>query len=155
MQNIKSFEDAKRLWSTAVGEFIIEFTQIEQILHLVIERYLTDKLVTNENLVDSIENRIKLMQLIIKDKLTEKNFFELQKHCQTLLRLKDTRNLIVHNSLVLIIEQNNLGEIKVGEYEIGSLRKNKKSIKYTRLVSDINQLKKTITQLSAIIVSAN
>jgi hypothetical protein len=154
MQNITNIEDATKLWSAVVGEFIIEFTQIEQLLHIVIEKYLADKFIANEHLLDSTENKINLMKLIMKEQLTDQKFLELEKLCQTILRLKEIRNLIVHNSLVLVVEQNNIDEIKVGEYEIGSLKKKKKSINYKKLLSETKELKETIKKISIIIVSA-
>ena len=153
MRNIQSFEEAEKLWSSAIGEFIIQFTQIEQLLHFVIERHLRNTLIKNENLADSLENRVNLMKLILKNKLTDEGFLELEKSCQTIMRLKDIRNLLAHNSIVLAVEQNNVGEIRLGEYEVASLKNKNKSIKYKKLIKEIEVLKECVRKITAIIAN--
>lgn len=154
MQKIQSFEEATKLWSSAVGEFIVEFTQIEQLLHFVIERHLRDSLIKSEHLADSFENRINLMKLIFKDKVTEDTYLELDKSCQTIMRLKDIRNLLAHNSIVLVVEKNSAGEIRLGEYEVASLKNKRKSIKYAKLIKEIEILKNSVKALAAIIANS-
>lgn len=154
MQKIQSFEEATKLWSSAVGEFIVEFTQIEQLLHFVIERHLRDSLIKSEHLADSFENRINLMKLIFKDKVTEDTYLELDKLCQTIMRLKDIRNLLAHNSIVLVVEKNSAGEIRLGEYEVASLKNKRKSIKYAKLIKEIEILKNSVKALAAIIANS-
>lgn len=152
MKNVKSFEEAAKLWSIVVGEFIIEFTQIEQLLHLVIAKYLTQTLIKNEHLTESFEKRIKLFKEIMQSKLAENDFVELDKLCQTVMRLKNTRNLIAHNSLVLEVEQNSDGELRISEYVVASLINKNKAIRFKKLQSEVANLKSTVKQMSDIVV---
>lgn len=154
MQKIQSFEEATKLWSSAVGEFIVEFTQIEQLLHFVLERHLRDSLIKSEHLADSFENRINLMKLILKNKVTEETYLELDKSCQTIMRLKNIRNLLAHNSIVLVVEKNSAGEIRLAEYEVASLKNKRKSIKYAKLIKEIEILKNSVKALAAIIANS-
>ena len=154
MEKIQNYEEAEKLWSSAVGEFIIAFTQIEQLLHLVIEKYLSETLIENEHLADGLENRIKLMKLILKIKVTEEKFTELEKLCQNIMRLKDIRNLLAHNSIVLMIDKSSAGEIRIGEYEVASLKNKQKSIKYAKLIKETEVLKDSIKKIAEIITNS-
>jgi hypothetical protein len=154
MQGLKSFEEVNELWKRDIGDFIMQFTQIEQVLHLVIEGNKTKTDIEFDIEKMTFENRIKLMKNILKDKLNDKKYLELEKLCSTIMRLKNTRNLIAHNGIAVTIEKNGKDEIRLGEFEITNL-KNKKSINHKKLELDLNCLKKTIVKLGEVVVSGN
>ena len=146
------YEEKK--WAPLIGKFILDFANIEEFLHEVMRYYFMDTLLDEEDIPDNLLKRIKLFEKILVNRiLTEASDKEkLAEAISKVRQLIPIRNLVAHNSLGLIVEENAEGVMRIGGFEITGRKKKEVFLNYESLSEKVKQLEACRNQLSELIL---
>lgn len=149
MSDDVNFLYAERKWIPVIGKFIIDFASIEDSLHHVVSYHLRDTYVQPNWFAEKIKEQIAIFkEVMLSEVLDAKEDEEkLNLLVSQILQLKQTRNLIAHNSLSLSFVEDEQGRISAAGFEIGGKRNINFSINYDQLVKEMKRLEKSRSQL--------
>ena len=131
------FQTEEARWIPNIGRFIIDFAYIEDSLYRVIQSHLKNTQISYKNLreifdsdyVDLFKNifisdisQTEEVRKLIKEFTTEAN------------NLRPIRNAIVHNSLGLMFERKETGEMEMIGFEIENKTKQNKTYPLTTIL---------------------
>ena len=136
------FHAAEEKWAPQIGKFILDFVCIEDSIYEVVLHYVNTTLIHEEALSQKFATRISLFQKILKEKILEDeaDIKLLNKSVSSIHSLLPTRNLIAHNSLKLVFEDNEDGELVERGFEISGRKKPENSITYADLCEKVLKL---------------
>ena len=137
-----NFEYEEKRWVPLIGKFILDFANIEEFLNEVIRHHLRNTLLNEADMPDNLGKRIKLFEKILKKDVLDnpKDKAKLTQVVKDIQDLVPIRNLVAHNSLGLIVEENAKGQMRIGGFQITG-RKNKAIfLDYKSLAAKVKQL---------------
>ena len=138
------FQTEEERWITCIGRFIIDFAYIEESLYRVIQSHLKNTQISYKNLRDKFDsNYVDLFKnIFISDISQTEEVRKLIKEFTTKANnLRPIRNTIAHNSLGLMFERKETGEMEIIGFEIEDKTKQNISINYDTFVKHMGALK--------------
>ena len=121
------FSKEEKKWSPLIGQIILDFANIEEFFYEVINFYLRKSIIKTDDINGSFDKRLDLFVKIIKSELTlslvDKNKLDLA--IKQIQNHKTTRNLVAHNSIGLMVNEDENGNMRISGYQIVG-RKNEK-----------------------------
>lgn len=146
------YEEKK--WAPLIGKFILDFANIEEFLHVVIHFYFKETLLDEEDIPDNLLKRIKLFEKVLLNRiLVEASDKEkLAEAVSKVRQLIPIRNLVAHNSLGLVVEEDAEGAMRIGGFEITGRKKKEVFLNYESLSEKVKQLEFCRNQLSELLL---
>jgi len=137
------FNIEEERWIPLIGRVIIDFAYIEDSLYRVIQSHLKNTQITYKNLRDTFDIQLALFEKIfISDILDAEEVLGLIKKFTTEAnRLKNIRNVIAHNSLGLMFDRKESGEMEMIGFEIENKTNQNVSINYDTFEIHTEELK--------------
>lgn len=142
------FDKQEQKWIPLIGEFILDFVTIEDLINYTIDSYAYKLKLDKEDITDKFEQRLNLFKKIIKQNVDEKEISELT---EKIKKLKDVRNLIAHNGLKL---KTGVNEFKIIGFEIVSSKNANKSLNFIDFKKRVKELKQCRIEIQKLTKSA-
>ncbi len=133
---------AEKQWIPLIGKFIVDFASVEDSLHQVVKHHVRNTFINSEWFAERFENQLKIFEDVMTNEVLveESDIKTLHVFVSTIKQLKQTRNLIAHNSLGLSFQENETGEMKAIGFTIDGKRKKGYSINFDMLVNESQRL---------------
>lgn len=137
-----NFEYEEKRWAPLIGKFILDFANIEEFLNEVIRHHIRDTLLDESYMPDNLGKRIKLFEKILKKDILDnpKDKAKLTKVVKDIQDLVPIRNLVAHNSLGLVVEENAKGQMRIGGFQITGRKNKSVYLDYKSLADKVKQL---------------
>jgi len=145
-----NFEKAEKEWAPVVGRFIVDFVMIEDAMSDVIEKNrhrLTDKELKG---LDRFKTKRKLYLKVMRLYLEPMDVARLHEVMVKVKELYEVRNLLAHNSLSFVYEQESDEKLKVVGFQVIG-KKNELSMNLSELKKKVQELqfeRKRFSELS-------
>lgn len=119
MSESVDFKEKEKEWVLPIGKFIIDSANIEDDIYRLTEEYLKQTLIKRKDLRNNFPNQIRLFETIYREQYvnTTEDEGKLTQFIVEAKRLRKFRDLIAHNSLGLMFEEQN-GEMKMIGFEV-------------------------------------
>ena len=133
---------AEKQWIPLIGKFIVDFASVEDSLHQVVKHHVRNTFINSEWFAERFEDQLKIFEDVMTSEILvdELDIKKLHLFVATIKQLKQTRNLIAHNSLGLSFEENETGEMKAIGFTIDGKRKKGYSINFDKLSDESKRL---------------
>lgn len=148
-----NFDKAEEKWIPLIGQFMFDYSSIEDSIHHVI-KYATGKTIINaEDITDRLEQRIKLFQRVMLAFLKEKEDKDkLKGVVKRMLSLKTTRNLIAHNPVNLAFKVGPGRSLKMLGFQISSKKNEKVFVNLASFKKRVKELRECRVMLSVLMM---
>jgi hypothetical protein len=135
------FEEEK--WIPHIGRFIIDFAYIEDSLYTVIKSHLKNTHISQNSLKTSFNVQLSLFKEIFLNEVsnTDEIMVLIESFVDEVSRLRVIRNAIAHNSLGLLFERKDNGEMEMIGFEIENKTKQNVSANYDTFIRHTEELK--------------
>jgi hypothetical protein len=116
--NEKEFEITKKRWANLIGEFIVEFAEIESNLSFILLKDAKEKLMADYKLPFNFSAKLRRATEVLQTKMTESEYKKYTELKERIEELVEDRNLIAHNTLSITVLINAKEEVMLGDYVI-------------------------------------
>jgi hypothetical protein len=137
------FKVEEEKWIPHIGRFIIDFAYIEDSIFRIIESHLKNTRINHNSIKTNFNIQLSLFEEIFVNEIsnTDEVITVMENFVNESNRLRVIRNAIAHNSLGLLFERKDNGEMEMIGFEIENKTKQNVSINYDTFVSNTEALK--------------
>lgn len=148
-----NFDKAEEKWIPLIGQFMFDYSSIEDSIHHVIQYAIRKTIIGSEDITDRLEQRIKLFQRVILSFLKEKEDKDrLKLVVKRVQALKTTRNLIAHNPVNLAFKVGPGRSLKMLGFQISSKKNEKVFVNLTGFKQRVKELRECRAKLSELMM---
>jgi hypothetical protein len=151
--NDVNFDKAEEKWAPLIGQFMLDYSIVEDSIHHVIKYAIRKTVIEAEDITDRLEQRIKIFQRVMLAFLKEKADKEkLKTAVKGILSLKSTRNLIAHNPVNLAFKVGRNRSLKMLGFQISSKKNENIFVNLVSFGEKVRELRECRIMLSELMM---